>query len=238
MALRASILLCSIAVAAAASGTCSSNCYKASCDYWDGGFWGTCGSLSSTWGCDCSGCECDGCPQSSCSHPKFDPAKCPNSGSASCDESENNEECAYDGGDCCRSTCVGSNCGMRGYNCKDPNADETRFNDHFEKSTNLGVKASAGAITSTLTTTTITTTVTTTPSQQSSTTMLVPMLNLANTSNGTIQKSNVSKWTLEGELKTRIQAITDPSETISGSTSMTLSAGLVALVGYVMLFSK
>ena len=46
------------------------------CDYWDGGYWGTCATLESRYGCDCSGCTCDGCPQGDCDEPKFDVAQC------------------------------------------------------------------------------------------------------------------------------------------------------------------
>lgn len=101
---------------------CAPTCYQATCDYWDGGYWGTCSDLVSIYGCDCSGCMCDGCPQSTCETPKYDPKMCPYSGNAGCDESENHAECAFDGGDCCEDTCIGSNCPVRpeGYNCKDP----------------------------------------------------------------------------------------------------------------------
>ena len=35
----------------------------------------------------------------------------------------NDEDCAWDGGDCCPSTCVGDGCGTGdGYNCRDPDA--------------------------------------------------------------------------------------------------------------------
>mmetsp|Transcript_144816 Transcript_144816/g.255283 ORF Transcript_144816/g.255283 Transcript_144816/m.255283 type:complete len:264 (-) Transcript_144816:225-1016(-) len=133
-----SLALLSCVATALASGQCRATCYKATCDYWDGGYWGTCSSLAATYGCDCSGCMCDGCPQSTCDKPKFDPAKCPKSGSASCDESDNHAECAYDGGDCCRSTCVGSNCGMKGYNCLDPSAPEGESpSNHVEKQPGL-----------------------------------------------------------------------------------------------------
>lgn len=111
--------------------TCSATCYKGTCDYWDGGFWGTCANLQASYGCDCSGCECDGCPDSTCDKPKFDPNKCPYSGNAGCDESENHADCAYDGGDCCEDTCIGSNCptSQSSYSCKDP--------DHASKHTKL-----------------------------------------------------------------------------------------------------
>ena len=43
-----------------------------------------------------------------------------------CDSSLNNEECGYDGGDCCRCTCrefgYYSACGVYGYDCVDPDA--------------------------------------------------------------------------------------------------------------------
>ena len=41
-----------------------------------------------------------------------------------CSEQNNNEECLYDGGDCCFCTCTGGSyyeCGTNGYNCLDPN---------------------------------------------------------------------------------------------------------------------
>lgn len=34
----------------------------------------------------------------------------------------NTAACAWDGGDCCESTCVGTLCGVFGYNCKNPSA--------------------------------------------------------------------------------------------------------------------
>ena len=43
-------------------------------------------------------------------------------GDGLCHSSTNNEECGYDGGDCCESTCVGTNCGNWGYHCNDPSA--------------------------------------------------------------------------------------------------------------------
>ncbi|CAN0142722.1 unnamed protein product, partial [Laminaria digitata] len=45
-----------------------------------------------------------------------------------CDPSNNNEECGYDGGDCCECTCAGtgdSSCGGGGpgtFDCRDPSA--------------------------------------------------------------------------------------------------------------------
>lgn len=41
-----------------------------------------------------------------------------------CDSSDNHEACNWDGNDCCKITCVGSLCGSRGYDCKNPNATE------------------------------------------------------------------------------------------------------------------
>ena len=43
-------------------------------------------------------------------------------GDGLCHAEPNNEECGFDGGDCCESTCVGEKCGQWGYNCKDPAA--------------------------------------------------------------------------------------------------------------------
>jgi hypothetical protein len=42
-----------------------------------------------------------------------------------CDQSNNNSECNWDGGDCCCSTCINSDydCGYVGYYCEDPNID-------------------------------------------------------------------------------------------------------------------
>ena len=44
-----------------------------------------------------------------------------------CDPQNNNEECTYDGGDCCENTCFDytnatNYCGIDGYNCLDPAA--------------------------------------------------------------------------------------------------------------------
>lgn len=41
-----------------------------------------------------------------------------------CDSSDNHEGCNWDGNDCCEITCVGSLCGSRGYDCKNPNATQ------------------------------------------------------------------------------------------------------------------
>lgn len=105
---------------------CKSTCYGATCDYWDGGYWGTCSALESTWGCDCGGCSCDGCPQGDCGSAPFDVKECPLAGNAACDPKYNTAECAWDGGDCCRSTCEGVNCGKEGFGfqCLDPKAGE------------------------------------------------------------------------------------------------------------------
>ena len=43
-------------------------------------------------------------------------------GDGLCHDAANNEDCGYDGGDCCETTCQGQNCGAWGYNCKDPSA--------------------------------------------------------------------------------------------------------------------
>lgn len=104
-------------------GGCKATCYGASCDYWDGGSWGTCAHLESRWDCDCGGCVCDGCPQGSCDAPKFDPGVCTSAGDGTCDASGvlmNTRACAFDGGDCCPSTCRGVLCGSGGYDCRDP----------------------------------------------------------------------------------------------------------------------
>lgn len=102
-------------------GLCDNNCYGAPCDYWDGGYWGTCSDLEQVYGCDCRGCVCDGCPQGDCgTSQSFDPMACPLAGNAECDESMNTADCAFDGGDCCETTCRGTLCGSRGLNCVDP----------------------------------------------------------------------------------------------------------------------
>merc|ERR1719253_2521567 len=110
----------------AAAAACSPNCYAATCDYWDGGYWGTCEHLSYRWGCDCQGCKCDGCPQADCDAPRFDPSQCPFAGNAKCNDGANTPECALDGGDCCEETCQGVLCGTAGYQCKDPQVLEAR----------------------------------------------------------------------------------------------------------------
>ena len=46
-------------------------------------------------------------------------------GDGNCDPILNNEDCGYDGGDCCECTCVdgtGYSCGYSGFNCLDRNA--------------------------------------------------------------------------------------------------------------------
>ncbi|CAM9457144.1 unnamed protein product, partial [Hapterophycus canaliculatus] len=46
-------------------------------------------------------------------------------GDGYCDFSNNNEECDWDGGDCCPCTCedtIDYSCGYLGYNCLDPTA--------------------------------------------------------------------------------------------------------------------
>jgi len=112
----------------AQAGSChSTQCYGANCDHWDGGHWGTCAKLASHYGCDCSGCTCDGC-LGTCGTPHtFDVNQCPAAGNSLCDPKHNNAECAWDGGDCCESTCIGTSCGtsFTGYDCKDPNAPNT-----------------------------------------------------------------------------------------------------------------
>ena len=51
--------------------------------------------------------------------------ECPTAGDATCDPELNDETCAYDGGDCCASTCQGVNCGP--FDCRDP--AEVRHHD-------------------------------------------------------------------------------------------------------------
>jgi hypothetical protein len=43
-------------------------------------------------------------------------------GDGRCDVDNNNQSCAWDGGDCCSETCVGAAyaCGEEGYACADP----------------------------------------------------------------------------------------------------------------------
>ena len=43
--------------------------------------------------------------------PLFDVDECPTAGDGTCDIALNDATCAYDGGDCCASTCQGVNCG-------------------------------------------------------------------------------------------------------------------------------
>ena len=119
------LLLLWTRLAAAAGDACAETCFGASCDYWDGGAWGTCMDLETNYGCDCSGCACDGCPQAPCDDPLFDVAECPTAGDGTCDLELNDATCAYDGGDCCASTCQGVNCGP--FDCRDP--AEARHHD-------------------------------------------------------------------------------------------------------------
>ena len=37
-----------------------------------------------------------------------------------CDPSNNVEACEWDGGDCCEATCTGPECGLSGFECRDP----------------------------------------------------------------------------------------------------------------------
>ena len=119
------ILLLWTRLAAAAGDACAETCFGSSCDHWDGGAWGTCADLETTYGCDCTGCACDGCPQAPCDDPLFDVDECPTAGDGTCDIALNDATCAYDGGDCCASTCQGVNCGP--FDCRDP--AEARHND-------------------------------------------------------------------------------------------------------------
>ena len=45
-----------------------------------------------------------------------------------CNRQTNNENCGYDGGDCCESTCIGPNCGIDGYQCIDPSVSKSNMN--------------------------------------------------------------------------------------------------------------
>ena len=78
----------------AQSSACANTCFEASCDYWDGGVWGTCAVLESSYHCDCGGCECDGCPQGTCGvDAPFDPTVCLNAGDARCDAAAYSQSC-------------------------------------------------------------------------------------------------------------------------------------------------
>jgi hypothetical protein len=66
-----------------------------------------------------------GCPQAPCDDPLFDVDECPTAGDGTCDHDLNDATCAYDGGDCCASTCQGVNCGP--FDCRDP--AEARHHD-------------------------------------------------------------------------------------------------------------
>ena len=108
---------------------CAETCFGASCDHWDGGAWGTCADLETNYGCDCTGCACaqrrHDNPQAPCDDPLFDVDECPTAGDGTCDPELNDATCAYDGGDCCASTCQGVNCGP--FDCRDP--AEARHHD-------------------------------------------------------------------------------------------------------------
>ena len=104
---------------------CVATCFSATCDHWDGGARGTCADLETNYGCDCTGCVCDGCAQAPCDDPLFDVDECPTAGDGTCDIALNDATCAYDGGDCCASTCQGVNCGP--FDCRDP--AEARHHD-------------------------------------------------------------------------------------------------------------
>ena len=69
-------------------------------------------------------------------------------GNGWCDKGlANREECNWDGGDCCESTClanpdanVARNCGINGYDCQDPNiiiALAGVVNKNYEETKNI-----------------------------------------------------------------------------------------------------
>ena len=55
--------------------------------------------------------------QSNCSHGNIT-----HIGDGSCDAENNNEDCLYDGGDCCFCTCTHDDCGIGRFSCEDPDA--------------------------------------------------------------------------------------------------------------------
>ena len=115
-----------------------------------------CATLTANYGWDCTGCLCPGdltceeqglvdCPEGSaeaCAATLEDCVEDPNAdctgntawiGDGYCDTSNNNEACAWDGGDCCGSTCVDSTyeCGTDSASwsacnseCLDPSAND------------------------------------------------------------------------------------------------------------------
>lgn len=53
-------------------------------------------------------------------------------GDALCDDANNNEECEFDGGDCCDCTCTDGEtfvCGDAGYDCQDPTSPCREFRE-------------------------------------------------------------------------------------------------------------
>ena len=85
--------------------------------------------------------RCDGCPQAPCDDPLFDVDECPTAGDGTCDIALNDATCAYDGGDCCASTCQGVNCGP--FDCRDP--AEARHHDAQHAEDDAGANAAAAA---------------------------------------------------------------------------------------------
>lgn len=90
-------------------------------------------------GGDCCSCSCVDGPTYTCGHTGFhcldpevsctdDDATCIEweKGDSFCNEYNNNEDCSWDGGDCCACTCVDTEdntCAGTSFNCIDPNAE-------------------------------------------------------------------------------------------------------------------
>lgn len=111
-------------------GWCDAGNNNLACDF-DGG--------------DCCACTCvDGllyscglvgfdCKDEACADPAIaiEYPTCPGNllgvGDGSCDAENNNDECGYDGGDCCLCTCSGRACGLTGFDCSDTSAGDENY---------------------------------------------------------------------------------------------------------------
>lgn len=126
-------------------GACDDILNSAECNY-DGG--DCCESTCVLWYCGYKGYDCKD-PDA----PDYDEWRPPYNCSANftflhdglCDSEYNTEECVWDGGDCCESTCSLNaiyECGRVGYDCQDPNAFESHMHVIFSAEQNSKSKHS------------------------------------------------------------------------------------------------